>query len=117
MLYQFVTNRQGKDAKQLSYGELIEKVGNGEVAEMTIKQAEVISVDKSKNEFKTPIEGDKIKGDLMALAVEKDQSGKQRVPKAQIEPATSGAFWSILMWWGPVLLLVGFWIFMLRQMQ
>ena len=61
MLYQFVTNRQGKDAKALSYGELVDKVRTGQVTEMTIKQAEVVSVDKDKNEFRTPIEGDKIK--------------------------------------------------------
>src|ERR687890_2004652 len=119
MLYQFVTNRQGKDAKQLAYGELVDKVRNGQITELTIKQAEVVSVDKDKNEFKTPIEGDKIKGDLAALANEKGPDGQPHVAskKVNIEAATSGAFWSILMWWGPVLLLVGFWIFMLRQMQ
>jgi cell division protease FtsH len=119
MLYQFVTNRQGKDAKQLAYGELVDKVRNGQITELTIKQAEVVSVDKDKNEFRTPIEGDKIKGDLAALANEKDANGQPHVgsKKVNIEAATSGAFWSILMWWGPVLLLVGFWIFMLRQMQ
>jgi len=117
MLYQFVTNRQGKDAKQLGYGELVEKVRSDVITDMTVKQSEVVSTDKDRNEFRTPIEGDKIKGDLVALATEKSQSGQPHVKKLQIEPATSGAFWSILMWWGPVLLLVGFWIFMLRQMQ
>src|SRR5687767_15107046 len=117
ILYQFVVNKQGKDAKPLAYGELVEKVRTGQVVDMTIKQSEVVSIDKDKTEFRTPIEGDKIKGDLMALAVEKDANGQMLVKKPQIEPATSGAFWSILMWWGPVLLLVGFWVFMLRQMQ
>ena len=117
MLYQFVVNKQGKDSTQLTYGELVQKVRESQIAKMTIKQSEVVSVDKSNKEFRTPIEGDKIKGDLMALAVEKDSGGKPHVEKPEIEPATSGAFWSILMWWGPVLLLVGFWIFMLRQMQ
>ncbi|HEX6182693.1 MAG TPA: ATP-dependent zinc metalloprotease FtsH, partial [Pyrinomonadaceae bacterium] len=117
MLYTFVVNKQGKDAKPLAYGELVEKVRTGQIVDMTIKQSEVVSVDKDKTEYRTPIEGDKIKGDLMALAVEKDANGQMHVKKPQIEPATSGAFWSILMWWGPVLLLVGFWIFMLRQMQ
>ena len=42
MLYQFVTNRQGKDAKQLAYGELVDKVRNGQITELTIKQAEVV---------------------------------------------------------------------------
>src|SRR5215216_1228144 len=101
MLYSFVTNRQNKENTQLTYGELVEKVRGGQIAEMTIKQSEVVSVDKAKKEFRTPIEGDKIKGDLMALAVDKDANGQRHVEKPQIEPATSGAFWSILMWWGP----------------
>jgi cell division protease FtsH len=117
MLYQFVTNRQGKDAKQLGYGELVEKVRADAITDMTVKQSEIVSTDKDRNEYRTPIEGDKIKGDLVALATEKNQAGQPHVKKLQIEPATSGAFWSVLMWWGPVLLLVGFWIFMLRQMQ
>src|SRR3712207_1370011 len=119
MLYSFVTNRAGKDAKELTYGELVDKVRNGDVAELTIKQAEVVSVNKNKTQFKTPSEGEKIKGALAALANGKGPEGQPHVPskKVNIEPATSGAFWSILMWWGPVLLLVGFWIFMLRQMQ
>ncbi|MDT5295557.1 MAG: cell division protease FtsH, partial [Acidobacteriota bacterium] len=117
MLYQFVVNKQGREVKQLPYGELVEKIRNGQIAEITMKQAEVVSVDKDKNEFKTPIDVDKVKGDLVALSIEKDANGQTHVKKVQIEPVTSGAFWSILMWWGPVLLLVGFWIFMLRQMQ
>ncbi len=117
MLYTFVVNKQGKDAKPLPYGQLVKMVQDGKIAELTIKASEVVSIDKDKTEFKTPIEGDAIKNTLMAEATKTDDKGTQRVPKAQIEPATSGAFWSILMWWGPVLLLVGFWIFMLRQMQ
>ncbi|MET0625261.1 MAG: ATP-dependent zinc metalloprotease FtsH, partial [Pyrinomonadaceae bacterium] len=119
ILYQFVVNKQAKDVKQLAYGELVEKVRTSQITELTIKQSEVVSLDKAKQEFRTPIEGDKIKGDLAMLANEKDANGQPHVAsgKVNIEPATSGAFWSILMWWGPVLLLVGFWVFMLRQMQ
>jgi cell division protease FtsH len=116
MLYQFVVNKQAGSSKQLSYGELVEKIRNDKISEMTIKQSEVVSTEGTQ-EWRTPIDGDKIKGDLMALAVEKDDKGQPHVKKAQIEPATGGLFWSILVWWGPILLLVGFWIFMLRQMQ
>jgi cell division protease FtsH len=117
MLYQFVVNKQGRDAKQLSYGELVQQIRDGKVKELTVRQSEVVSVGKDKQEYRTPIEGDKIKGDLMALAVEKDQNGIPRVEKPQIEPAGGGLLWSVLAWWGPILLLIGFWIFMLRQMQ
>jgi len=117
MLYQFVVNKQGRDAKPLPYGELIEKVRAGAIPDMTVKQSEVVSTDKDKQEWRTPIEGDKIKGDLVSLATERDQNGQPHVKKLQIEPSTGGTFWSILIWYGPFLLLIGFWIFMLRQMQ
>src|SRR3989440_5287965 len=121
MLYQFVVNKQSGGSKPLPYGELIDKVRNGQIDEMTIKQSEVVSIEKGNNkqEWHTPVDGDKIKGDLMALAVEKDGNGQPHVAskKVNVEPATGGLFWSILVWWVPILLLVGFWIFMLRQMQ
>jgi len=119
MLYQFVVNKQDRGVKPLPYGQLVKMVQDGKIAELTIKASEVVSVDnnKEKQEYHTPIEGDAIKNSLMTEATKTDEHGNPRVAKAQIEPATSGAFWSILMWWGPVLLLVGFWIFMLRQMQ
>ncbi|HEV3470599.1 MAG TPA: ATP-dependent zinc metalloprotease FtsH [Pyrinomonadaceae bacterium] len=117
MLYQFVVNKDGRGAKPLDYAELVEKVRNGQVDQLTVKQSEAVSVQKDKTEWRTTIEGDEIKGNLVALATERGQNGVQRVKKVNIEPASGGILWSILAWWGPVLLLVGFWIFMLRQMQ
>ena len=46
MLYQLVVNKQGRDAKPLSYGELVDKVRAGNIEEMTIKQSEVVSIEK-----------------------------------------------------------------------
>jgi cell division protease FtsH len=117
MLYTFVVNKQDRGAKPLPYGQLVKMVQDGKVDKLTIRASEVASVGKDKQEYRTPIEGDAIKNSLMTEATKKDEHGQPLVNEAQIEPATSGAFWSILMWWGPVLLLVGFWIFMLRQMQ
>jgi len=119
MLYQFVVNKDGRGSKPLSYGELVEKIRNGSVDELTIKQSEIVSKMKDKQEFRTPIEGDALKADLAKMAVEKDQNGIPHVQSknVNVEQASGGVLWSILAWWGPVLLLVGFWIFMLRQMQ
>ncbi len=117
MLYTFVVNKKGAEAKPLAYGQLIDNIREGKVEKLTTKQLEVVSFDKQKNEFRTPIEGDKVKGDLMALAVEKDSNGKQRVNNVEIEPSGGGTAWTALIWYGPILLLVGFWVFMLRQMQ
>jgi cell division protease FtsH len=123
MLYQFVVNKQGKDAQQWPYSQLIDQIKNGKVEELTIKQTEAIGLGEGKTPFHADIEGDAMRNTLANFAMGRDANGQpvgngqQLVKKVVIVPAASGAFWSILMWWGPVLLLVGFWIFMLRQMQ
>src|SRR4051812_45378876 len=124
MLYQFVVNKQGKDVAQWPYSQLVEQIKNGKVEELTIKQTEAVGFAEGKAPFRAAIEGDVMRNALANFAMGRDANGqpvgegKQLVKgKVFIEPAASGAFWSILMWWGPVLLLVGFWIFMLRQMQ
>ncbi|HWS52884.1 MAG TPA: ATP-dependent zinc metalloprotease FtsH [Pyrinomonadaceae bacterium] len=119
MLYHFVVNKEGRGAKPLSYGDLVENIRNGKVDELIVKQTEVVSKTKDKQEFRTTVDGDSMRNDLAKLAAERDQNGIPYVQSKNvtIEPASGGILWSILAWWGPVLLLVGFWIFMLRQMQ
>ncbi|MDQ3917354.1 MAG: ATP-dependent zinc metalloprotease FtsH [Acidobacteriota bacterium] len=108
----------------MSYGELVEKVRNGEVTELkqlindakveklTVKANEVVAIDKaSKGEIHTKLGNTNQQNELMNLASAKGIAVEDETA------AGNSAFWSILMWWGPVLLLVGFWIFMLRQMQ
>jgi cell division protease FtsH len=117
MLYQFVVNKDGRSAKQLTYGELVENIRNGKVEELNLKASEVVSKTKDKQDFRTPIEGDAIKAELVKLSTERDANGIPHVKNVNVEQASGGILWSILVWWGPVLLLVGFWVFMLRQMQ
>src|SRR5205085_4229952 len=33
------------------------------------------------------------------------------------QSSSNSMLWTFLVWWAPVLLIVGFWIFMMRQMQ
>ncbi|HST50748.1 MAG TPA: ATP-dependent zinc metalloprotease FtsH [Pyrinomonadaceae bacterium] len=117
MLYQFVVNKQGAAAKDVDINQLYDRIDKGQIEKLTVKQSEVVAVDTAKNELHTKLSNEPAKNDLMKAAREKDQSGKQKVKEVYEEPAAGGLFWSILVWWGPVLLLVGFWIFMLRQMQ
>ena len=89
MLYQFVVNKQAGGSKPLPYGELVDKIRNGQIDELNIKQSEVVSIEKgSKQEWHTPIEGDAIKANLASLANEKDQNGQPHVAskKVNIEP-------------------------------
>ena len=58
-------------------------------------------------------------GSLYAPRDEKliDQLYTKKVDIVRMKPATGPSFWSILLQFLPVLLLIGFWIFMMRQMQ
>src|SRR5436309_5233354 len=69
MLYQFVVNKQAGTSKPLPYGELVDKIRNGQIDELNIKQSEAVSIEKAnKQEWHTPIEGDAIKANLASLA-------------------------------------------------
>ncbi|MGB7925451.1 MAG: ATP-dependent zinc metalloprotease FtsH [Pyrinomonadaceae bacterium] len=118
VLYQVFAKQQGKNSSQLSYGELVTKVQEGKIAKMTVKQYEVVAIDKdTNNEIRTPLDNMFVKRDLMTMATEKDANGKPRVEKVEEEPTGSGMLWTVLLSWAPILFIIGIWIFMLRQMQ
>jgi len=112
MLYTFVVNKQGRNAQEKNITELKTMIGDGKIDKVTVKPAEVIAIEKgSKNEIHTKLGNQHQQNDVMNLATSKNVAVEDETVSG------NGAFWSILMWWGPVLLLVGFWVFMLRQMQ
>ncbi|MBV9957389.1 MAG: ATP-dependent metallopeptidase FtsH/Yme1/Tma family protein, partial [Acidobacteria bacterium] len=112
LLYKFLANPPGKSAQELSYTQVVSKLKDKQLNELTIKQAQIDLVDTSNNKFYSPVDaGDyEAKKTLRDLATEMGVSVKQ-------EPSSNGIFWTALITWAPFLLLIGFWIFMLRQMQ
>ncbi|HEX7312388.1 MAG TPA: ATP-dependent zinc metalloprotease FtsH [Pyrinomonadaceae bacterium] len=112
MLYSFVTNRTAKNAQEKNITELSALINEGKIDKLTIKPTEAVAIEKgSKAEIHTKLGNAELQRDLVRLATDKGIAAEDETA------AGNSAFWSILMWWGPVLLLVGFWIFMLRQMQ
>ena len=118
LLYRFFANPQGQGAKQLSYNQLVQKVQDGQIVKMTVKQSEVIASDAAKQEFRTNLSNEHVKADLMKLAAEKkSDTGKQNVEQVEEEASSNSMLWGVLLSWAPILFIVGIWIFMLRQMQ
>jgi cell division protease FtsH len=117
MLYQFLVNKQGAAAQELDITALREKIEKRQVEKLTFRQGEVVAVDAAKTEFKTKLSNDDYRSKLMEFAGEKVEGGGARVKQIVDEPASSGLVWSVLIWWAPILLFMGIWIFMLRQMQ
>ncbi|PYS43864.1 MAG: cell division protein FtsH [Acidobacteria bacterium] len=83
---------------------------------MTIKTTEVVSTGVDNKQYRTSLSNEKYKADLMAIAAEKKQGSND--PKAEVdEEASSSIWWPALGYLLPFVLILGFWIFMLRQMQ
>jgi cell division protease FtsH len=108
LLWQFSTNYQQHDSV-ISFSDFMEKVNGGQVASVTITGNEVTGVYKAANEtFRTyaPAQYDGLANKLI-------DKGVQVTAK---EPGASP--WStILISWAPILLMIGFWVFLMRQMQ
>jgi cell division protease FtsH len=108
LLWQFSTNYQQRDSV-ISFSDFMEKVNGGQVAQVTITGSEVSGVYKAANEtFRTyaPAQYDGLANKLI-------DKGVQVTAK---EPSASP--WSTIFYsWAPILLMIGFWIFLMRQMQ
>ncbi|HEY0003403.1 MAG TPA: ATP-dependent zinc metalloprotease FtsH [Pyrinomonadaceae bacterium] len=116
LLYNFFAKTQGKGSQQIKYGELVQKVQNGEIAKMTVKKSEVVAVDKGNNELRAPLDNEQVQSELTKIALAPDGNGKPKVEQLDFETGGS-MIWPMLLSWAPILFIVGIWIFMLRQMQ
>src|ERR1044072_1984730 len=115
LIYKLV-NPGSKNVQPLSITQLTDRIKSGQIAKMTIKTTEVISVGADKQEYRTSLSNEKYKADLMALAAEKKDGTTE--PKAEVEEeASSSPWWPALYYLLPFALIFGFWIFMMRQMQ
>jgi cell division protease FtsH len=117
LLYKFLAHPPGKGSQSIDQTALQTKIDNKELKQLTFKQQEAIAVDKNGNEFRTSLSNEFRKAELMSAAAKKDENGNKKVENVEEEAAGNGLFWTALITWAPFLLLIGFWIFMLRQMQ
>jgi cell division protease FtsH len=118
LLYKFLVNPAGKNSSQLSYGELVAKVEKGDIRSMTVKQSEVVAVDKENKEYRTQLANEFVKRDLMTLATTKAENSNEPRVTGKVEEEGGGSLiWPVLLSWAPILFIIGIWIFMLRQMQ
>jgi cell division protease FtsH len=102
--------RQGQEpTPPLAYSDFLEKVEFEQVATVTIEENEVTGTLTDGSEFSTYAPA--ITEGLLALLGEK-------VATIEARPKPEGSFWrQILIMWFPLLLIIGLWIFFVRQMQ
>ncbi len=107
MLYNLF-NQQQVSETNISYTEFLAMVDNENVAEVVIQGQELFVTDINRNRFKVFAPQDT---DLIKILRQKGVSIKAK------PPSDSPWYMSILVSWFPMVVLIGVWIFFMRQMQ
>lgn len=107
MLYNLF-NQQHLSEASISYTEFLDMVENEQVESVIIQGQELIVTDANRNRLKVYAPED---GDLIALL-------RQRGVAINVKPpAESPWYMSVLVSWFPMIVLIGVWVFFMRQMQ
>jgi cell division protease FtsH len=108
LLFNFFSRQQTR-SPEIIFSDFLNQVQQGQVAQVTIQGNVIQGDDKNGEHFKTyaPQDFDVVK----ELRAQKDV-------KIAVRPADENPWWmELLVQWFPMLLLVGVWIFFMRQMQ
>jgi cell division protease FtsH len=103
-----IYHRPRKQLDNLAYSDFVESVSADKVASVTLQGKNVIGAMKDGREFKSFAADDP---ELVKLM-------RQHNVRIQAKPEDDGGIWqSVFVSWFPMLLLIGVWIFFMRQMQ
>jgi len=107
MLYNLF-NQQQRTETALTYSEFLTQVDNERISNVVMQGDELFVTDISHNRFKVFIPND---GDLIKTLRDKGVNISVK------PPAESPWYMSVLVSWFPMIVLIGVWIFFMRQMQ
>ena len=107
MLYNLF-NQQHLSENNISYTEFLSMVDNDRIAEVTIQGQELLVTDTNRNRFKIYAPQD---AEMIKILRQKG------VTISAKPPAESPWYMNILVSWFPMIVLIGVWIFFMRQMQ
>ena len=116
LIYKLV-NPGTKKHDAIDLTSLEQKIQRGELAQLTVKQSETTAVEKNTGKaFVAQLTNEHTKAEILKEARGLDVNGNPKVVNVQ-EEGSSSLWWPALYYLLPFLLIFGFWIFMLRQMQ
>ncbi|PLX99770.1 MAG: cell division protein FtsH [Desulfuromonas sp.] len=107
MLFNMMTQKESA-VKSINYTDFLTAVDSGEVTSITFQGNEVSGVMKDESKFQTyaPMDDELI------------PKLKEKGIVIEAKPIDDQGFWfTLLISWGPILLLIAVWIFFMRQMQ
>jgi cell division protease FtsH len=115
LIYKLV-NPGSKNSENIDLVQLYQKIDSGALKKLTIKQNEAVAIERDTNkEYHVQLTNETAKNDLIKEGKEV-VNGKPRVDSVEDEAGNS-YLWPALYYLLPFVLIFGFWIFMLRQMQ
>jgi cell division protease FtsH len=107
MLYNLMAGQE-KEQSAVAYSDFLTALDEGTVRDVTLQGHNIVGTFKDDKTFKTFAPNDP------GLVAELREKGVTIQAKAEED----GSFWmTVLIYWGPILLLFGVWIFFIRQMQ
>lgn len=114
IFYQLIarTTLTGK-VEEIPLSEAVNKINSGSITEVSQHPSQFDLLDKDGKKFYAKVDStnDELKATIITKAIEKGNI------KVNSEEGTSGYFWGFVIGYLPILLFIGFWIFMFRQMQ
>ncbi|MGI8469760.1 MAG: ATP-dependent zinc metalloprotease FtsH [Pyrinomonadaceae bacterium] len=113
----FIQRTQSKNPQELSYDQALTRIRNKDINEATVKGDTIELTDKTGNKFTVKYDGSDASKQLIYGTVDDINKTAPGSIKLNIEQQTTGYFWILLIQALPFLLLVGFLVFTLRQMQ
>ncbi|MGI8885021.1 MAG: ATP-dependent zinc metalloprotease FtsH [Pyrinomonadaceae bacterium] len=113
----FLQTKQTKNPQDLTIDLAITRIENKEFKEAFFKQGGVEFVDANKNKFVTTIGSDATRETLVKAITDFNKANPSSQVTFNEEQSSSGWGWVVLINLLPFLLLIGFLIFTLRQMQ
>jgi cell division protease FtsH len=110
LLYALFQGKTGQKSVPLNYTQLTEKAKAKEIIEATLEETTMTGVLKDNSKFESPIPNQFIQRDVVELMAGNGITVNMK--------SSSSSQWIFgLLSWAPILVILGLWIFMMRQMQ
>ncbi len=113
----FIQRNQGKAATELSFDKAVTRIANKDISKILVKPDSLELTNQSNEKFITKLDASDASRKVLLDAAGEVNKEKAESIEINFEQASSGIFWVVLMNALPFLLLVGFLVFTLRQMQ
>jgi cell division protease FtsH len=111
LLYRYFQNPSATQPTELSYSQLVEKIETDQIATATIEREKVVGKLKSQGTYTSKLGNEHVARDLA------DQMRQKKID-VKFDPSSSSGLWAnMLVMYAPFILIIAFWIFMIRQMQ